>query len=120
MAREQCQTTAYVLFIFRVDVSRFSDVIDDGNAGAAERGGLHLTFLHTHPMAVFRGVAEVGELNPEERKVALAECLAPVLYEGSERLAVDVALAASGFSLALVPDCAFNGVLHERGNHSVG
>src|SRR5688572_26362822 len=119
MTGEQSQPPSDVLLVLGVNVCGLADVIYNCYASAAQRSRLHLAFLHLHPVTILGGVAEIGELHPEEWKIALRESSAPIFDERLESLSIDIALCAAGFGFALIPQSAFDGVLHERRYHSV-
>src|SRR5437868_10429627 len=108
VAGEQGQATAHILLVLRVNVCGLANVIDDSHTSPLQRGRLYLALLHSHPMPVLCRIAIICELHPEERKITLAESSAPVLHESADSLAVDVALAPSGFGLTLIPQRSFD------------
>ncbi len=100
------------MLVAGMDVSSFANVDDDRLACMLQFGQRHgLGFAQFGPGRFLRfvdRVAKVCQLNPVERKVALAPLVAPVLdHEGEE---VTVLIGSVGVGFALVPYNAFNAV----------
>ena len=99
------------LLVAWVDVASFANIVNDGLTCVGQCEGVALGFTKFRPVTVtgFSDlIAEVGELDPVEREVALAPCVAPLRDHECEEIVILV--GTPGVTLALIPDSAADAV----------
>ena len=121
--RPQGQALAHVLLVLGMDVFGLADVHGDRHAGVLQGQRLEHLLADGDPAAGLGGlllrIAEVGELDPEEREVPLAPRAAPVGDHRPKLQTVKARVVMAGVALALVPDRAADGAGYQWGDHAV-
>src|SRR4030043_95366 len=104
-----------------MDIIPFAYISGDNHRSVGDGEGFELSLAKFCPAAfgglVF-GFHKGGKLNIQEGEIALIPFLSPVGYQSGKKFMILRRISA-GIGFTLIPDCALDGVIEERGNLSV-